>query len=294
MVDVGGGEPVVLIPGLQGRWEWMQPAVEELARGYRVITFSLCDERTSPFDCDPTVGFENYVRQVCEAMDRARLAQAVLLGVSYGGLIAAEFAARFPERVSRLVLASALPSDWTPDRRARFYLRAPWLLSPIFALTAPMRLQPEVRTAFPAVRDRLRFMVGHGWRVATAPMSPTKMARRIRWAEQHRFADAARVSAPALVVTGEPGLDRVVPVEVSQRSATRLARARHVVLPRTGHIGIVTKPDRFRELIDEFLSASGGSGGKEAGAGTPALRGDRARPAAGTPAAVPAAMRSRW
>ncbi|MGE3887598.1 MAG: alpha/beta fold hydrolase [Vicinamibacterales bacterium] len=268
MIDIGHGEPVVLIPGLQGRWEWMQPAVEGLVRRHRVIAYSLCDERTSPFDCDPALGFENYVRQVGAAMDRAGLREATVIGVSYGGLIATEFAARFPGRVSHLVLASALPTDWTPDRRARFYLRAPRLLSPVFVITAPMRLQPEVRAAFPAIGDRLRFMARHGWRVTTAPMSPTKMARRLEWAEHHRFADATHVQAPTLVVTGEPGLDRVVPVEVSRRNVARLAHARHVVLPRTGHLGIVTKPEGFCKVLDEFVGAHAcavGGGAADAG-----------------------------
>jgi pimeloyl-ACP methyl ester carboxylesterase len=255
VIDCGHGPPLVLVPGLQGRWEWMWPAVERLSQHYRVIAFSLCDERSSPFACDVPLGFDNYIRQVGEALDRAGLERATLLGVSYGGLIATEFAARFPERVSRLVLASALPTDWTPDRRARFYMRAPRLLSPIFAVTSPMRLQPEVQAALPSVGARLRFMAYHGWRVVTAPMSPKKMARRIVWAERHRFADPARVAAPTLLVTGEPGLDRVVPVEVSRRNVSRLPAARHVVLARTGHLGIVTRPEQFRDLMDEFVAA---------------------------------------
>ena len=44
MVDVGAGTPLVLVPGIQGRWEWMQPSVEALARDYRVITASLPGE----------------------------------------------------------------------------------------------------------------------------------------------------------------------------------------------------------------------------------------------------------
>ena len=47
------------------------PAVDALAKHYRVITFSLCDERTSPFPCDPAKAFENYVEQVDHALDRA-------------------------------------------------------------------------------------------------------------------------------------------------------------------------------------------------------------------------------
>jgi len=257
MIDLGHGAPVVLVPGLQGRWEWMQPTVELLAEHYRVIAYSLCDERSSDCPWDPALGFENYVRQVGDVLDRAGLERATLIGVSYGGLIATEFAARHPERVSNLVLASALPTDWTPDARARFYMRAPRLLSPMFVATSPLRLQPEVRAAFPVFRDRVRFMLEHGLRVARAPMSAVKMARRIHWAQAHCFAEPSAVNAPVLVITGEPALDRVVPVAVSERNITRLRAVRHVVLPHTGHLGIVTRPDRFRTVVDEFLGSGG-------------------------------------
>ncbi len=254
MIDIGRGTTLVVIPGIQGRWEWMRPMVDRLAEHHRVVCFSFCDERTSSFTWDRTLGFENYLRQVDAVMRLAALQRAVLVGVSYGGLVATEFAARFPDRVSGLILASALPADWTPDARAAFYMRAPRLLSPLFVATAPHRLQPEVRAAFPHLGDRLRFMLAHGLRVARAPMSPSKMARRARWARDYAFADPASVSVPTLVVTGEPGLDRVVPVEVSRRSVARMPGARHVVLPHTGHLGVVTRPERFATLVDDFLS----------------------------------------
>jgi len=256
VIDVGRGEPVILIPGLQGRWEWMRPTVERLAERYRVLAYSLCDERTSDFPWDETLGFGNYVRQVGEVLDRAGLQQATLIGVSYGGLIATEFAARHCDRVSRLVLASSLPTDWTPDRRARFYMRAPRLLSPVFVMSSPLRLQPEVRAAFPGLTRRLRFLVEHGIRVTLAPLSPPRMARRIRWVESYAFADPSEVRVPVLVVTGEPGLDRVVPVEVSRRHLARLRTAHHVILPRTGHLGIVTRPEQFRDVVDRFMTSN--------------------------------------
>src|SRR5688500_17321323 len=115
IVDKGRGTPIVLIPGLQGRWEWMRPAVNALARHHRVITFSLCDERTSPFPCDPDKAFENYLDQIEIALDRAQVEKAVIAGVSYGGLIASEYAARRPQRVQGLVLANALHKSWHPN-----------------------------------------------------------------------------------------------------------------------------------------------------------------------------------
>lgn len=252
MVDRGSGVPVVLIPGIQGRWEWMAPTVEALAARCRVLAFSLCDEPTSEFSCDVNRGFDNYLMQIDQALDRAEVRDAVVVGVSYGGLIAAEFAARRPERVRGLVLASALPPDWTPDRRARFYLRAPFLLSPLFFAGSPGRILPEIRTAIPTPSARRRFLVAYGKRVLRAFLSPARMARRVRWAEAHRFEAPVTIQAPTLVITGEPTLDRVVPTSSTLRYVASLRSARHAVLRQTGHLGVITRPDEFAELVTRF------------------------------------------
>jgi pimeloyl-ACP methyl ester carboxylesterase len=252
MIDRGSGTPYVLIPGVQGRWEWIAPTVESLAKRGRVVTFSLCDEPTSGFAYHPERGFDNYIDQVGAVLATAAVHRAVVIGVSFGGLIAAEFAARHPERVQGLVLASALPVGWQPDARARFYLRAPRLLSPVFCVTSPGRMYPELAAAFPRVGDRLRFSTQQGFRVVRAFLSPTRMARRLRWAADHRFADQAAVEAPALIVTGERELDRVVPTDVTAQCARGLRNVRKTVLPRTGHIGMVTRPDMFADVVAQF------------------------------------------
>lgn len=256
MIDIGSGTPIVLIPGLQGRWEWMRPAVEALAKHHRVISFSLCDERTSPFPCDPAKAFDNYVAQVGAAMDRAGLTQAAIVGVSYGGLIAAEFSAHHPERVSSLVLASALHSGWQPNAQQRRFLSAPRLMSPLFAATAPGRMNPEVAAAIPRIGPRLRFMAGQGVRIALAPASPSRMARRVEWASAHRFADPRSIRARTLVMTGEAALDQVVRVTVTEQYMSELQSAQRVVLERTGHIGLVTRPRQFAEILGRFVDGS--------------------------------------
>ena len=81
------------------------------------------------------------------------------------------------------------------------------------------------------------------------------MARRISWAQSHHFADPRRIEAPALIVTGEPGLDRIVPVEVTTRYLDDLRSAEHVVLEQTGHLGLVTRPDAFARVLERFVNA---------------------------------------
>ena len=253
IIDRGTGTPIVLIPGLQGRWEWMRPTIDALAKHHRVITFSLCDERTSPFPCNLEKAFENYVEQVDLALDRARLDRAVIAGVSYGALIATEFAARRPERVTGLVLANALHKTWHPNELQRRFLHSPRLMSPLFVATAPRRMRPEMVAAFPTLTSRLRFSLTYGLKIVTALASPSKMARRIAWSTAHRFADLHDVNVPALIVTGEPDLDRIVPVDVTRRYLDELRAAEYVVLKRTGHNGLVTKPEEFAGVLGRFV-----------------------------------------
>lgn len=257
IIDTGRGTPIVLIPGLQGRWEWMRPTVDALAKHHRVITFSLCDERNSPFPFDPAKGFDNFLEQVDTALDRSGIDKANIVGVSYGGLIAAEFAATRPQRVTRLVLVSALHKTWQPDRLQQRCLKNPRLMSPVFVATSPSRLGPEFSAAMPDLGARLRFSVRQALRAVLSPTTPTRMARRIKWARSHRFANPHSVKAPALVVTGEPALDRVMPVDVTRRYLDDIDSARHVVLKHTGHLGSMTRPDEFAVVVNSFVENDG-------------------------------------
>ena len=63
-----------------------------------------------------------------------------------------------------------------------------------------------------------------------------------------------KFTSVALPFTGEPELDRVVPVDVTRRYLNDFARAEHVVLERTGHNGLVTRPDAFAEMLERFVN----------------------------------------
>lgn len=256
IVDVGTGPAVVLIPGIQGRWEWMKPAVDALAASCRVITFSLADEPGCGGRFDEQDGFASYVDQVRAALDMAGISAAAICGVSYGGLVAATFAARHPDRTSHLVLVSAIPPSWRPDRRARFFLRAPRLLSPLFYLGS-LRLYPEIAAAAGTRLAGLRAAARHGWNALTHPFSPSRMARRVRLLNpMDLLPELAHVRRPTLIVTGEPGLDRVVPVSATREYARLWPHAGLVTLERTGHLGLITRPRAFASVVTRFVEGA--------------------------------------
>ena len=256
MFDKGKGPPVVVVPGLQGRWEWARPALCQLAASCRTISYSLTGDIGSRARVEPGLGLENCVRQLGQVLDAAGLPRAVICGVSFGGYIALRYAAAHPERVTALILASAPGPGWRPNPQQSQWVSRPWRSAPAFVATSPLRLWPEVSATFPELGARLKFLARQGIRCLQAPMIPSLMAARVQSVQHIDFeADCRRIKAPTLVVTGEESLDRVVPV-ASTRLYTRLiARAEYRMLVRTGHMASLTQPAEFAAVVSEFAHA---------------------------------------
>jgi len=256
IIDRGSGEPIIVIPGVQGRWEWMKPGIDALAQRTRVITFSLADEPSSAADFEAAAGFWNYVEQVRNALEQSGIDKAAICGVSYGGLIAGAFAARFPNHVTSLILVSALPPSWRPDARVSFFLRAPRLLSPLFCL-ASVRLYREFATARDTWWSGVTSACGAGVNVLLHMFHPTRMARRVHLLSSVLGIEPelARVKVPTLIMTGEESLERVVSPRITREYLAVWPHARLETLARTGHLGMITRPDEFAALVSAFVSA---------------------------------------
>lgn len=255
LIDRGNGPALIVVPGVQGRWEYVEPAIAALAERFRVITFALAGERSSGLPFDEARGVDNYADQIAAAMKDRGLERAAICGISFGGLGALRFAATAPERTSALILVSTPGPPWHLKRRHELYLRLPWIFMPLFLAETPLRLNREIKTAVPVLRDRAAFGLSQAATLLTAPISVGRMAQRgrvLRHLDVER--DCGRVSAPALVITGDPALDRIVPVAGTRRYAQLIPGADHVVLERTGHLGCNTRAREFARVVHEFLS----------------------------------------
>jgi pimeloyl-ACP methyl ester carboxylesterase len=254
MIDVGSGEPILIIPGIQGRWEWMRPAVEALSAHYRVLSFSL-DEVPVDASC-----FDRWTAYIDEVLEARSLERVTLVGVSFGGVVAAQYAARRADRLSGLVLVSAPSLEFQIGPRQSRYLRRPVLSLPAFAIRAVVHLIPEVLASQPTWTRRVAFLAQHLTRTLRYPANPRSMATWTK-AWQTVASDGSgvlrfwgsEVRVPALVVTGEPSLDRVVPVASTLEYLNVIPHARHIVLRRTGHLGIVSTPQVFARVVGEFV-----------------------------------------
>jgi pimeloyl-ACP methyl ester carboxylesterase len=255
IIDRGDGPALVLVPGIQGRWEYLRPAIDALASSFRVLTFPLCGERRSGLRLDPARGFDNYADQIERVLDDRRVDRAAICGVSFGGLAALRFASTRGDRTAVLILASTPGPFFRLRKRHEVYARRPWLFGPLFLAETPRRVRREIAAALPDLGQRWRFARWQARTILGAPVSLTRMAERGRLLfTLDASADCRRVTAPALVVTGEPGLDYVAPVDGTSRYLECIPGARVVVLEGTGHLGSITRPRAFARLVEGFVN----------------------------------------
>ena len=205
VVDRGSGVPVVLVPGIQGRWEWMAPAVDALAARCRVITFSLADEPSAEWPARG-IGFDAYVEQIGAGARRAaprarRDLRRVVRRADGRGVSAPVSRTRGGPRAG--LGDSAVVGARMHARGSSCAGRG--LLLPLFLLSS-LRLHREIAAASGGWWQGVAASMRQGVRSLAHFPAPGRMARR---AAHHRRAPrwtgSPRVHVPTLVVTGETG-----------------------------------------------------------------------------------------
>src|SRR5215208_6942433 len=68
--DNGCGPAVIVIPGVQGRWEWMLPGLRALSKRCRTVSYTLSGDFGSGMKFDSALGFDNFVRQLDGLFER--------------------------------------------------------------------------------------------------------------------------------------------------------------------------------------------------------------------------------
>ena len=250
-IDAGRGTPVVFIHGLgASMYAWRKNLEPVMRAGFRVIAL---DTRGFGFSDKPATGYRtgDYARLVVALLDTLRLPDAVLVGHSMGGAIAAEVAIRSPGRVRGLVLigAAGLGTREPPlFRVARWPLVGPLLL----AFRSRGLVERLLKSTY---ADPTKVTDGDVDQYY-APFAERDYGRALRAVLRQFDFDALEgrldaVRAPTLVLWGEQ--DRWVPIAAGRRLAGGLGRAAFLSVAHAGHSVQEEAPDEVNRLLIAFL-----------------------------------------
>jgi pimeloyl-ACP methyl ester carboxylesterase len=241
----GDGPPIVLIPGLAGGLELLGPLARALAPSFRVISYQLRGEDDC-FALRTRFGLQDLVADLTEFLDWHCLERPTLFGVSFGGLLALEFAARFPTRIQRLVVQGT-GSRFDPG----LLHRIAGLVLSRYPLPSDNPFVNQFFNLFFGGRQQpgplFHFVTRQCWQT-----DQSVMAHRFRLVEQFDMAGRlGRISVPALILAGDRDL------LVSERSLNRLCqeipRSKLRRLPGCGHLAFVSQPQMVAGEVSEFL-----------------------------------------
>jgi len=256
---LGEGEALLLIMGYgsySGHWFRLIPS---LSNDYRVVAF---DNRGTGQSDKPDIPYtiEMMAGDATGLLEAIGIDAAHVFGVSMGGMIAQEFALRYPGKVISLILGCTTPGGpnavpptaeslaflFDPERgklpvEARARETIPWLWGQEF-----IRNNPDVVEQYVAV-------------TAEYPTPLHSFQSQGQAIMRHDTYDRLpQIEAPTLVIAGSA--DRLIQVENSRFLASQIPGAELVILENAGHGFITDAQEETSKAILDFLGRHRRSG----------------------------------
>lgn len=240
----GRGAPVVLIHGFSLDRRMWQSQVELLQGTFRVIRYDLRGHGRSAAPLEPYAAYED-LRGVLDALGVDR---AILVGLSAGAQVAADFALAYPGRVAKLVLAAPGLSGYVPKQPLTW-------VQPVFqaAQTGNTELAAKlwIETPLMAIADNP---------VAASRAADIVMSNARLWSyranpDQGLTPPAVRrlgeIKCPVLVVIGDQDLPHIK--DLGDILVSGISGAQRINIPRAGHLVNLAAPEAFNTALLGFL-----------------------------------------
>jgi pimeloyl-ACP methyl ester carboxylesterase len=244
----GEGPPLVLVPGLAGGYELLGPLARLLASRFRVISYQLRGE-DEPFDLRQRFGLPDLVDDLAELIEWLGLECPAVMGVSFGGILALELAARYPSRLRQLVVQGV------GSRFEQSFLQqvAGWILSR-FPLPADNAFVNQFFNLLFGGRNRpvplFDFVTRQCWQT-----DQSVIAHRFHLAENFNLdGQLQKIRVPALVLAGDR--DLLVSEESLETLHRGIPRSQLVKLDGCGHLAFATHPEHIADEVGRFLLQS--------------------------------------
>jgi pimeloyl-ACP methyl ester carboxylesterase len=239
---------LVLVHGIGADGRMFAPVADRLADAARVIAWDLPGYGGKPLDGPLT--FPALAAALAADLDALGIERAILLGHSIGGMVVQELAATAPQRVRALILSATTAVFGSRDGSfQREFVQA--RLGPLDAGQSMAQMAAEVAPR----------LVGSG---AAAEAAPTLVKLMSEVPEAtfraavaclvtfNRRAELERVAVPTLLVAGEE--DTNAPLKTMKRMAEAIPGARLEVLSGIGHLAPLECPDRYADIVRQFLA----------------------------------------
>ena len=242
----GAGEAVVLIHAFSVDRRMWAPQITALEGRFNVIRYDLRGHGKSEGPLAPYAPYED-LRSVLDAL---AISRATLIGLSAGTTIATDFAIAYPNRVTRVILASPglsgyvppTPLTWTQPVFQAAGAGDPEGAARLWAATPIMLLRNDA-TAASIVRDLVMSNV-RLWTYRTNPvqqLTPPAIGR------------LSEIKCPVLVIIGEQDLPHIK--EAAGLLVSGIADAKLVAIPRAGHIVNLDAREAFDQAVESFLAS---------------------------------------
>ncbi len=247
----GKGEPILFIHGWAGGLNIWQQQIDFFSKGFLTIALDLPGHGKSSWQ-------ESNVKQIAFdialILDRIRIEKATIIAVSFGGLIAIQFAYAFPDRVKRLILVDTAAKFLSCQHRGCLDEAQIDKLYSLLDKDYVGAILMFARSLFtPEERAMLTFK--KGWQLLTHNMGlPNKSALRkflkiIK--EEDLQGVLPQIESEALVVAGQN--DYICCPAKAHALQKGLAHAGVCIIEKCGHLPFLTQPELFNKIVKEFI-----------------------------------------
>lgn len=234
------GTAIVAIGGWIGSSELWQGPLADLSDSYVTVTY---DHRGSGLTlCDPnSITFENLVTDALAVLNAFGISRCVLAAESAGAQTALAVAARFPEKVTHLIIIDGMYSRGIAPENDPFLqgLRSAY----------PATIERFVQLCIPEP-DSEHIKVW-GRKILARAEPNAAIALRLVGSMTDITPDLKRITQPALVIHGD--MDKIVPLESGRALAAALRDTEFQVLEGCGHVPTLTQPKRVADAMRAFL-----------------------------------------
>ena len=239
--------PVVLIHGLFGSFENLGVIARSLSENYRVINVDVRNHGRSGHSNE--MNYALMAEDLAQTLDALHIDKAAILGHSMGGKMAMAFALKYPQRVSKLILADIAPVGYPPRHNAIIAgLKAVDLAALQQRGDADKQLAqfiPEAGVRQFLLKSLIKDADQFGWRFNLKALEqnyPELIAAPLAQGE---------FTGPTLFIKGGDS-DYILP-EHKATIMQLFPQAQAKIIQGTGHWLHAEKPAAFTKLVNDFL-----------------------------------------